>query len=164
VCQVFGANVDILAGQDKLVATTLDPKLVPKSRPSQLFRMHANCCMTPMFSSSWRDLPTVGFYAANVIVPDEQGNEVRMVAPNEDTGCWDDDEPFLGPPSYRINTKWAKTMPSSGGATEFPHMFLLRFIVRNLILHRSERNPSLPPPGEAEVRMEQRSMVDENTK
>jgi len=162
VCQVFGSEVEILAGRDKLQVTTLDPALAPKGR-QELLRLHANCCMTPLFSSSWREFPTVGFYAANVVILGEDANEVRIVTPNETTGCWDDDEPFLGPPLYRINTKWAVTKPASGGAEEFPPMFLLRFILRNMIpLTRGKRNPypyPLPAPGEAEVRKEIRPVV-----
>lgn len=169
VCQVFGSNVEILSGQDKLQVSTLDPAIVPKGRPHQLLRVHATCCMTPMFSSSWRELPTIGFYAANVIVPGDNVNDRdydRFVTPNESTGCWDDDEPYLGPPSYRINTKWALTKPESGGDEEFPPSFLMRFIFRNIVpLSRGNRNPypyPLPPPDQVQVRKETRPISNNN--
>ena len=160
-CQVFGADVQVIAGGDQLHATVLDPALVPARRPQQMLRLHSACCATAMFSASWRELPTVGFYAAAVVAPAEGGAEARGVAPDPSTGCWGED-PLLGAPQYRINTRWARAVPGRPpprGAAGFPLGFLLRFAVRNFLLYRDRRAPypwALPPPGQAEVRREQR--------
>jgi hypothetical protein len=159
--QVFGSEVQVVSGGNLLVPTALDPRLVPKGRPRQMLRAHCSCCFTPMFSASWRELATVGIYAANVVISSNDGSTNQYFAPDSITGCWGEDS-YLGSPAYRINTKWAKEIlgvPSPAGSAGFPLGFLLRFIARN-IFFRNRRLPfpiALPKQGDEEVRMEMRS-------
>ena len=61
VCQVFKAEITEARENSsaKVQWTVLDPKHAPP-HPQTMFRGHATCCHTPMFSACWREIPTVG--------------------------------------------------------------------------------------------------------
>lgn len=141
VCQVFKAEITEARENSsaKVQWTVLDPKHAPP-HPQTMFRGHATCCHTPMFSACWRTIPTVGFYVNNVIERDLAN---------------------MPPPTYIINTKWAKREENvPGGHTAFPPAMLLRFLMRNFILYRGYMTPcAWQLPDDPEVRYEQRPVV-----
>ena len=115
--QVFKREVVVSSGADLLQITFLCPRLVPAGRPFQLLRAHANCCGTPLFNT-WRDLPSISFFAAAA----EEDGKSGAAALRE-------------PPEWRLNTKWSSRVAHERliptGTTGFSPFFLLRFVSRN---------------------------------
>jgi hypothetical protein len=84
-CQVYRRNGKVTKGSELLQCTYGNSENVPP-RPQRMFRAYAICCMTPIFSAFWRQLPFMGLYAASFMA----ANGHLSVQPNSKTLVWDD--------------------------------------------------------------------------
>ena len=143
-CQVFRRNVRILKGSNLLVSSYLDPLKVPSGRPQRMYRIHTECCGTPICSAYWDELPLMGIYAANMKIIDDGNKKAHtFVYHDPKDKNWGDDEhtstagTIIPSPEYRINCMYAKSEnPIEGGHPEFPIKFLIRFLWRNFVVGR----------------------------
>jgi len=118
--QAFKGDIELTSGAASLLQVSrLDPGLVPPGRPFPLLRLHATCCGTPMFNT-WRELATCSFFASTATAEESAAASA-----------------LHRPPRWRLNTRWARgENETPKGSPEFSPLFLLQFVVRNLVYRR----------------------------
>ena len=107
VCQVYKSDLMVLSGHNELQPTAL-----PTKRSAQMFRVHADCCKTPMISACWREYPVVGFFIANLLCGNDEEENFRpstYISNHPNDFDWNNQDVITGLPEvkWRINTKYA---------------------------------------------------------